>query len=136
MTICAEKFLYFWENYDMCGKIMVPEKIFVFWEKLRYVWKIFCIFGKITIRPKKISISGKIFATSTLLPRPPLHSSTFLGKEILISDSAKFVFITQQNSLTPPTQRGLATPMFQWSGPDHWNVINISHLPNFLELNL
>jgi hypothetical protein len=25
---------------------------------------------------------------------------------------------------------------FQWSGPDRWNVINISYLLNFLELNL
>ena len=30
----------------------------------------------------------------------------------------------------------LRRPIFQWSGPDHWNVVNISHLPNFLELNL
>ena len=30
----------------------------------------------------------------------------------------------------------LRRPKFQWSGPDHWNVVNISHLPNFLELNL
>ena len=29
----------------------------------------------------------------------------------------------------------LRRPTFQWVGPDHWNV-NISHLPNFLELNL
>jgi hypothetical protein len=30
----------------------------------------------------------------------------------------------------------LRRPTFQWSGPDHWKVINISHVPNFLELNL
>ena len=30
----------------------------------------------------------------------------------------------------------LRRPTFQWSGLDHWNVVSISHLPNFLELNL
>ena len=30
----------------------------------------------------------------------------------------------------------LRRPKFEWSGSDHWNVINISHLPSFLELNL
>jgi hypothetical protein len=30
----------------------------------------------------------------------------------------------------------LRTPTFQcMAGPDHWSVINISHLPNILELN-
>jgi hypothetical protein len=43
---------------------------------------------------------------------PPARSPTILGKEILISgcsDSAKFAFITRQNLLTPPIQRGLAS---------------------------
>ena len=29
----------------------------------------------------------------------------------------------------------LRRPTFQWTGLDHWNVVNISQLPNFLELN-
>ena len=62
------------------------------------------MFGKILMCPEKICMSGKIFVTS------PSRSPTFLGKEILISDSAKC-----DSTPPPPTQRGLATFLHLWT---------------------